>query len=242
MYKYVATTAVLGLSLGLGAVASAADLGPAAPAPVYTKAPLAPQSIYNWTGFYAGLVGGGGWAHTSQADTSGVTTGGYSQSGATVGGTLGYNFQFSNVVLGVEVDGSWANIDGSITNPVCSEGGGTVCFTNLQWLNTDRARLGFAVNQFLPYITAGAASAGIKAGQLSCSSVPAGANAVCGTNTEWGWTAGGGVEAMIVPKWSAKIEYLYADFGTHQAYTVFIPVDVTEKPVNIIRAGLNYHF
>jgi hypothetical protein len=27
----------------------------------YTKAPVAPAAVYNWTGFYLGIVGGGAW-------------------------------------------------------------------------------------------------------------------------------------------------------------------------------------
>src|SRR5215469_3861504 len=40
--------------------ASAADLGRPAPAPVYTKAPVAVK--YSWTGGYGGLSGGYGWS------------------------------------------------------------------------------------------------------------------------------------------------------------------------------------
>jgi hypothetical protein len=42
--------------------------------------------------------------------------------------------------------------------------------------------------------------------------------------------------------WSAKLEYLYTNFGTHTFYTVFILVNVKESNVNIVRAGINYHF
>lgn len=41
----------------LAAPASAADLA----ARPYTKAPVAVASVYNWTGFYLGIVGGGAW-------------------------------------------------------------------------------------------------------------------------------------------------------------------------------------
>ena len=45
-------------ALGLSAPANAADLA----ARPYTKAPVAaPAPIYTWTGFYAGIQGGGGW-------------------------------------------------------------------------------------------------------------------------------------------------------------------------------------
>jgi outer membrane immunogenic protein len=66
--------------------------------------------------------------------------------------------------------------------------------------------------------------------------------ASCGTRTEWAPTVGAGIEAMLAPHWSAKVEYLYTSFGTHTFYTVFIPVNVKENNVNIVRAGINYHF
>ena len=47
---------------------------------------------------------------------------------------------------------------------------------------------------------------------------------------------------MLAPKWSAKVEYLHTSFDTHTFYTVFIPVNVTENNVNILRVGVNYHF
>ncbi len=146
----------------------------------------------------------------------------------------------NHVVFGLEADLSWTGINGSVTLPtLCSAGGGSACFTNMQWLNTDRARLGITWNQFLVYVTGGLAGASIRDGQQSCATPIAGAS--CGTQTEWAGTIGGGVEAYVAPKWSVKVEYLYADFGTKQSYTVVIPVNVSEK-VNILRAGINYHF
>jgi outer membrane immunogenic protein len=219
------------LALAIPPAAHAADL-PAAPA--YKAPAYVPAPVWNWNGFYLGVEGGGGWARTNQADTSGVTTGNYNQSGGLAGGTAGWNWQFNNFVFGLEGDLSWANINGTVSTPICA--GGT-CFTNLQWFATERARAGFTWGQFLVYATGGAAEASIKAGQDACGGVLT----ICGTNSRLGWTVGGGVEAMFAPNWSAKLEYLYADFGTHTSYTPIIPVNVTER-VNIVRAGINYHF
>ena len=73
----------------LAAPASAADLA----ARPYTKAPVAVASVYNWTGFYLGIVGGGAWENGS---------GDPKMKGGFVGGTAGYNWQTCNVVFGVE--------------------------------------------------------------------------------------------------------------------------------------------
>ena len=70
-----------------------------------------------------------------------------------------------------------------------------------------------------------------------------------------GWTAGGGVEWLISPNWSLKVEYLYYDLGRVTfnmsplvnsvggvPVTVGAPSASTRFNGNIVRAGLNYHF
>jgi outer membrane immunogenic protein len=221
----------LGLVTLAALPASAADLGRALP----TKAPpMAAEPIWNWTGFYVGVNGGYGWATSTHTDALGRSTNGFRQNGGLIGGTVGYNWQTVPVVLGVEGDLDWARINGS--TPGCFSGN---CFTNMQAFGTARGRLGYAFNNWMPFVAGGAAFADVRAGQ----------DGFAGTATDqWrtGWTIGGGVEAMFAPNWSAKIEYLYADFGTSAA-TSYTPVGgiatgATERNVNIVRAGINYHF
>ncbi|HEX7227577.1 MAG TPA: hypothetical protein VF353_07370, partial [Candidatus Binatia bacterium] len=58
---------------------------------------------YNWTGFYVGINGGGGWGQSRHDfEAAGTTTGDYRISGATAGGTLGANLQAGGLLLGVE--------------------------------------------------------------------------------------------------------------------------------------------
>src|SRR5262249_62158253 len=87
---------------GLLALASAA-VGPAAGAdiPRYGPPPAAAYyaPVYNWTGFYLGINGGGGWG-TSQWD--GIDK--FDLSGGLIGGTLGYNWQVNQIVLGAQGD------------------------------------------------------------------------------------------------------------------------------------------
>jgi outer membrane immunogenic protein len=218
------------ISLAMLAGASAADL------PVYTKAPPPPPA-WNWTGTYVGIEGGGGWGRTNQSDLNGVTTNPYNQNGGIFGGTSGLQIQYGSWVLGAESDISWANINGSVATAGCN--GGT-CFTNLQWLGTSRSRIGYAWDRWMIFAAGGLAYGNIKAGQGSCPTIP-GNFGFCGTNTELGWTAGGGIEAFIAPGWSAKLEYLYVDLGNHYSYTPVVPIFATER-VSVLRAGLNYHF
>jgi outer membrane immunogenic protein len=227
------------LLLATTALVAFAAVGSAGAADLPVKAaPMAPAyaPAWNWTGTYFGVVGGGGWGRTNQFDVAGVTTGGYNQSGGTFGGTTGIQIQYSNWVFGAESDWSWANINGTVNSPVCVAGS---CFTNLRSFGTGRSRVGYAWDRWMIYATGGVAYGRIRAGQDAC---PAGGlDGFCGSRTEVGWTAGGGIEAWIAPGWSAKLEYLYIDLGTHYSYTPVIPVFVTER-VSLIRAGLNYHF
>ena len=70
------------------------------------------RAPYNWTGFYVGINGGGGWGRSDWSNPFG--TGSMSiTSGGLVGGTLGYNYQMGQVVFGLEGDIDWSNIRGS---------------------------------------------------------------------------------------------------------------------------------
>jgi outer membrane immunogenic protein len=117
--------------------------------------------------------------------------------------------QFDHVVLGLEADGSGSWIKGETigTDPFSGNCGGAVprCFSNLQSLATFRARAGVAVDNVLPYVTGGLA-VGWLHGQEGDSAANGAFGA--GTTTVVGWTAGGGIEALFGPHWSAKAEYL----------------------------------
>src|SRR5262245_7278677 len=178
-------------AMTLAASAEAADMQSRrypAPEQVYVQAP-------RWTGFYIGINGGGAWGD-SKWDSIGTA---FDVSGAMIGGTAGYNWQFGPWVLGLEGDVDWTNIDGK-SNAICPVG----CTTSNSWLMTVRGRVGYAFDRFMPYITGGLAVGDIKASQPG----------FVGTDdTNAGWTAGGGFEFIIAGNFSAKAEYLYVDLG-----------------------------
>src|SRR5436189_5614265 len=95
------------VSLAAAAPASAADLA----ARPYTKAP-APMiaAVYDWSGFYIGINGGGGWSHKCWDRTvdrtivlaPAIAEGCHDASGGTVGGQVGYRWQSAAWVFGLE--------------------------------------------------------------------------------------------------------------------------------------------
>jgi outer membrane immunogenic protein len=211
--------------IALTGAAAAADMSRPPPPPYYPKAPMM-APVYNWTGFYFGIEGGGGFG-TSSWDRSGS----HDISGGLLGATVGYNWQFNQIVAGVEGDFGWADINGTNTTN-CVAG----CKTSDDWLGTARGRLGYAADRFLPYITGGAAFGDIKAQTPGFAS---------STQDKTGWTLGAGIEAALVDRWTAKVEYLYVDLGSFNCGLncgAGLVNDNVSFKTNILRAGLNYRF
>src|ERR1700758_3743392 len=126
MRKVVATFITAG-ALVAAQCAAAADLSVA---PLYKAPPPQASPVYNWTGFYLGANGGGGWGRSWwQSQSTGIDL-----SGGQVGGTAGYNWQFGNAVLGLEGDIDWSNLKGTASSTLCPFG----CTTSDTWLSTVR--------------------------------------------------------------------------------------------------------
>jgi outer membrane immunogenic protein len=208
-------------------------------APVY-RAP--PPVVYNWTGFYVGANGGGGWGTSSWSYVVGGTTANHNNSGGLIGGTVGFNYQFApNWVAGIEADWGWSNIRGSASCPNAAFD----CKTSIDSLGTARGRIGYAMNQWLLYGTGGIAwgQVNVETVNLAGTATPTSGTATNGTkSTVTGWTVGAGVEYGFWTNWSAKIEYLYIDLGSHR-YTVdnSLQVDSRQRE-SIVRVGVNYRF
>src|SRR5579862_9274517 len=213
----------------LGGVAAAADLPPSPAAPYYKSPAVYAPPAYTWSGLYLGINGGGAWGRSSW-----TTAGSFNTSGGFVGGTIGYNYQMGEAVLGIEGDIDWADINGSTGAVGCPAAS---CKTNDNWLSTVRGRLGYAADRFMPYITGGLAVGDIKA------SVPGFAG---GSSTNAGWTLGGGIEFAIAGHWTAKAEYLYVDLGNFNCTTcgpvVGAPTQNVSFTANVFRGGVNYRF
>jgi outer membrane immunogenic protein len=253
---------------GVGALAMAAPVS-AAPA------------VRDWIGWYAGLNAGGAWGR-SDANTStafaplGLGSGYFaanslpviaatgaqtvSSSGAVAGGQLGYNWQSGSTVLGFEADLQYFGTRGTATNSgVYLSAFGTGFTINSEvktdWLFTARPRLGWAVDNWLLYVTGGVAVSQVKGNFTFSDTFATGAESASIAAAKVGWTAGAGVEWIVQGPWNAKVEYLHVDLGaiagTSTNFTAFVPVVAFPANVfthsvdlrsDIVRVGLNYRF
>ncbi len=203
--------------------------------PVYKAPPSAivHAPAYSWTGFYAGV--NAGWAWSSGDGTA--TVGGVTQSfsgdgdGFIGGGQIGYNFQSGNIVFGLETDFQGAGGSGTVTGATFTGNAKTSYF------GTIRGRIGYAFDRSLIYVTGG----GLY-GKSTLDGVDVGTGPFSSSATYWTWTVGGGYEAMLWDRWSAKLEYLYV--GTPDGAPAPNGTSALdgEGHTNILRAGLNYRF
>lgn len=201
-------------------------------------------TLYDWTGFYLGINGGGAWGNSQQSQSLPPMplASSFDVSGGVIGGTAGFKLQVDRAVFGLEADMDWAHISGSATchSPLFT------CATQSDYLATARGLLGYALpDHWLPYVTGGAALGNIE----QSFSPPVGVNSGTISNRV-GWTAGAGIEFAFWDPWSShwsvKLEYLYVDLGTFNCTIACSGVagQVTSMTLkeNIVRTGIDYRF
>lgn len=178
------------------------------------------------------------------------------------GGQLGYNWQgWGNFVFGVEADleglggGNERTFVGIPARGRAADLPIAATFKQDGGFAGDvTGRLGYAWGNWMLYAKGGFAWFNP---QLSASAVAfkngvpvAGFNGWDNNNTLTGWTIGGGVEWMLNPNWSVKVEYLYYDFGLNDnswsatyngAYYNSWRLFDHDLTVNTVKLGLNYH-
>src|SRR5829696_8247476 len=136
-----------------------------------------PEMVSDWTGFYLGAhfgVAGGDFEYPvsicDTEDTSDCIDADFEldSSGLFAGGQICFNWQMNNLVLGIEADASWTNLEGKLDADInffddadfnLSAG------SEVNWFGTIRGRLGFLLTPaFLVYGTGGAAFGDVESG------------------------------------------------------------------------------
>jgi len=231
---------------------------------------------FRWDGAYAGLQGGGSSVHgefpskidpqfdrvtggtpletaplTSWLDLANVNT---TKVAATYGAFIGYNAQWENAVLGIELNYNHmsAEITGSssatrsftngvpATYDVSASASSSVKLTDLA---TVRGRAGWVYDNWMPYGFVGLAIARTQATQsATVAYTPSGGGATVGpvtaTNDEagrfqYGWALGAGVDWAITPSIFMRGEY---------EYTQLNQIDNIRVRLNSARAALGVRF
>ena len=242
---FLSTVAVVAMATS----ASAADLA----ARPYTKAPPPMMAaMYNWGGFYIGANGGWGsshkcWDFTSPAGVFVSAEGCHDATGGTIGGQVGYRWQASSWVFGVEAQGNWADLKGSnisLFNPI---------YVNQSKINAFglfTGQVGYAFNNALFYVKGGAAVTSDRFGSYTTA-----ANVLASTtgdSTRWGGVVGVGLEYGFSPNWSAAIEYDHM-FMQDKSYTflnnglvgaagTLFGTDRIRQDVDLVTVRVNYRF
>lgn len=233
----------------------------------FSVAEIAQGARQKWQGFYAGINTGYGANVNNRRLQSGdyFSTSDAYFAGGIVGVQAGYNEVLeNNVVLGVETEANYANIYDFNNSYNNSTLGSTYDYSQPDWwrnnrfityynsqysqtaletFGTTRLRLGYALGNFMPYLTGGAAYGMVShetRDQYISSQFPASSGSTYNTSVAAGWAAGGGFEYLLADNWSTKFEYLYTSIGQirfenhNESYEFF--------GVNQARMGLNYHF
>jgi outer membrane immunogenic protein len=144
-------------------------------------------------------------------------------------------------VFGIEGDGSWTDTKGSANNILPFNTAAT-SETHEKTLWTARGRIGYAWDRVLFYVTGGGAwaNAGITVTGPGATATE--------DRTIGGWTAGGGVEWAVWQSLTAKVEYLYVDFGNPAFFNPPPAANFADRAGGIhlvdhvVRAGLSWHF
>jgi len=245
MHRFAAAgAAFLSVALVSGA-ASAADL----PARTYTKAPAMVAPVYDWSGFYIGINGGGASSHDCLTITSvaGVAVvpnseGCHSATGGLVGGQLGYRWQVTNWVFGVEGQGDWANLKGSNSSQTA-----IIPYTNqtkIDAIGLLTGQVGYAWNNVLWYVKGGAA---VTDNKYSSYFTATGIVWNQASETRWGGAVGTGVEVGFAPNWSVGVEYDHLFMGTQGVTFPASAIAVTrsdniKQDVDMGTVRVNYRF
>ncbi len=200
-----------------------------APAPILEA--LADEVVFqpmntSWDGLFAGIHAG-----YSGGDNSANVLGGVAQvfndDSYALGGQIGYDFGREKLVFGIVADFS------ALENEASTNGFGPlgIYSENVEWLATARGRIGLAFENVMPFISGGAALAGLDTSLGGSSN----------SETRTGWTAGGGIEYALGNGLTLGGEYLYVDLGEERNIYGGTLIE-SNLAVHVVRANLNYRF
>jgi outer membrane immunogenic protein len=226
--------------------------------------------VYQWSGCYVGLNGGGGAAasnftttvgpggHLVPGDAATVANDGTGSANTTNfigGGQAGCNWQSGTIVAGLEGDFDFFHSASSFfnnTNGLPSTGNPFVIGHSLttNYLATVRPRIGIAAGRNLAYVAGGVAFTKVNYSEsYADTQAPPGTGVATGSKFLTGWTAGAGWEYAWTDRWTIRFEYLLAAFPKTSAAGAITGADGTNPlsgsgnlVIQVARAAVNLKF
>jgi outer membrane immunogenic protein len=239
---------ILLMTVGFAALGMAPAVAADLAARPYTKAPPL-AAIYDWSGFYIGANAGGAFSHNcwdligvGGVPNPAVREGCHDASGAVAGGQIGYRWQATNWVFGLEAQGDWADLTGSNTSspaalfPLVNN-------TKIDAIGLFTGQVGYAWNSVLWYVKGGAAVTHNK-----FSGTVAGLTLDQASATRWGGAVGTGIEFGFAPNWSIGVEYDHLFMGRHDTaltltgFSLNTRNDSISQDVDMVTVRVNYRF
>ena len=212
----------------LAGAVSLAGIGAASAADMAVKARPLPPPVYSWTGCYIGLSAGGKGVRTRDTvnipaappiAASSIFLGELEDVTWIAGGQAGCNYQSGNWVFGIEGDAhaqKWvtSSILAGALPPVFAAG--DIFELRSDWQASARARVGYAMDRTLFYVTGGAAFTQVRAYSNWVPVGPLPGTIAYDSRTLTGWTIGAGVEHAVTNNFTLGIEGRYSDYGTQR--------------------------
>lgn len=164
---------------------------------LFAATPGQAQSIVpgmGWNGPYIGVNAGGVRSDLEAADSS---------DDVVWSGHAGYGLKFSRYYFGIEADVTFGGSETtSDITPIYSS------TLSAEWSSSVRARVGYAIGTIMPYMTGGFAWS-----RQSVVVHSLGAELSSSTSTVTGTVFGAGIEAIVLPKLSLRVEALRYDYS-----------------------------
>ena len=231
---------IVGALIAAATPTLAADL---APAPVEPVAPVVLP--FYWGGFYIGADIGYSWASTDadfDSNFLGQTFTTSPDADGVVGGVyVGYNAQFNQIVVGIEAD---IEATGNSGDDRLADVLDLRVSADQNYQGSVRARLGWAIDNFMPYITGGVAFSDWDI-DSNISDPILGDFHFSDSKSFTGWTIGAGLDYAFTPNLIGRLEYRYTDWGDADFHNDFLGVDFhRDSSINesTVRLGVAYKF
>jgi outer membrane immunogenic protein len=161
-----------------------------------------------WTGAYVGVQSGYQWSDINVLNPASPPGFKVHYDEPMVGGFIGYQYQFGQVVVGAEADLLSAFLNNNGDSALCPDGS-HVCRARLDNIITVGGRVGWSLGNWLPYASGGYANGSFH---FTGESASTGVVAERAGGRDSGWYVGGGLDWKLTRNVVVGFEYRHYEF------------------------------